>query len=134
ARSIPSGRRCRGRRPATAGPSGMSNGRGSWWSSIGYGSRCAATWADLRYGNFRHIGGRDMRRLGLLLGLLAPIGLALAGCGGKEPPPLALGPIAAGVSRGIDMATDSRDVSQELKGSGLHFVARYYRDPASRLP
>ena len=32
------------------------------------------------------------------------------------------------------MATDSRDVSQELKGSGLDFVARYYRKPTSRWP
>ena len=75
-----------------------------------------------------------MGRLGLLLAVVAPLGFALAGCGGKEPPPLVLGPSFPGVSRGIDMATDSRDVSQELKSSGLHFVARYYRDPASRLP
>ena len=74
-----------------------------------------------------------MGRLGLLLAVVAPLGLALAGCGGKEPP-VAFGPSGPGVSRGIDMATDARDVSQELKGSGLHFVARYYRDPASRLP
>ena len=32
------------------------------------------------------------------------------------------------------MASDARDVSGELKGSGLDFVARYYRDPASRWP
>jgi hypothetical protein len=73
-----------------------------------------------------------MGRFGLLLALLAPLGLSLAGCGGKEPVPVV--PAASGPSRGIDMATDARDVSQELKGSGLHFVARYYRDPASRLP
>lgn len=73
-----------------------------------------------------------MRKLGSLLAIV--VALVLAGCGGKEPPPAALGPSAPGVSRGIDMATDARDVSQELKGSGLHFVARYYRDPASRLP
>jgi hypothetical protein len=74
-----------------------------------------------------------MRRLGSLLALIAPIGIVLAGCGGKEPP-LALGPSSPGVARGIDIPTDARDVSQELKGSGLHFVARYYRDPASRWP
>jgi hypothetical protein len=73
-----------------------------------------------------------MRKLGLLLALVAPVGLVLAGCGGKELPPPVAG--ASGVSRGIDMALDARDVSQELKGSGLHFVARYYRDPASSLP
>jgi len=75
-----------------------------------------------------------MGRKGLLISLLAPIALALAACGGKEPPPSAFEPSAPGAARGIDMATDSRDVSQELKGSGLQFVARYYRDPASRLP
>jgi hypothetical protein len=75
-----------------------------------------------------------MRKLGLLLALLAPIGLVLAGCGGKEPPLLALGSAGSGAARGIDIPTDARDVSQELKGSGLHFVARYYRDPASRFP
>lgn len=75
-----------------------------------------------------------MRKLSLLLAVVAPIGLVLAGCGGKEPPPLTLGAPGPGVARGIDIATDARDVSQELKGSGLHFVARYYRDPASRWP
>jgi hypothetical protein len=39
-----------------------------------------------------------------------------------------------GLARGIDLPTDSRDVAQELKGSGLHFVARYYRQPTSRWP
>jgi hypothetical protein len=32
------------------------------------------------------------------------------------------------------MATDARDVSLELKSSGLDFVGRYYRDPTSRWP
>ena len=41
---------------------------------------------------------------------------------------------SGGPARGIDMAMDSRDVAQEFKGSGLHFVARYYRSPLSRLP
>lgn len=75
-----------------------------------------------------------MRKLGCLIAVLGPIGLALAGCGGEElPPPLAAASIP-GLARGIDIPTDARDVSQELKGSGLHFVARYYRDPASRWP
>jgi hypothetical protein len=69
----------------------------------------------------------------MLLAVVAPLGFALAGCGGKEPS-VALGPSRPGVARGIDMATDARDVSQEIKSSGLNFVARYYRDPASRLP
>jgi hypothetical protein len=59
--------------------------------------------------------------------------LALASCA-EAPPPPAAGPHAAGLAQGIDMATDARDVSQELKGSKLDFVARYYRDPASRWP
>jgi hypothetical protein len=75
-----------------------------------------------------------MRRLGVLLAVVGPIGLVLAGCGGSEPPLVASGGVAAGAIRGIDIPTDARDVSQELKGSGLHFVARYYRDPASRWP
>jgi hypothetical protein len=75
-----------------------------------------------------------MTKLGSLLAIVAPIGLVLAGCGGSEPPRLALDGPRPGVARGIDIATDARDVSQELKGSGLHFVARYYRDPASRWP
>lgn len=75
-----------------------------------------------------------MRKLGSLLAVAVPIALMLAGCGGKEPPPLAVAAPSTGVSRGIDIATDARDVSQELKSSRLHFVARYYRDPESRLP
>ena len=72
------------------------------------------------------------------------IGLAACDCGADRAgagrmrrqgvSPLAVGAAGPGLSRGIDMATDCRDVSQELKGSDLHFVARYYRDPASRLP
>ena len=43
-------------------------------------------------------------------------------------------PPSRGWTRGIDMALDSRNVAQELRSSGLHFVARYYRSPLSRLP
>ncbi len=71
-----------------------------------------------------------MKRLGFVLPLLF-----LAACGTATPPPRPF--VAAppgGRARGIDMALDSRDVAQELKGSGLHFVARYYRSPLSRLP
>ena len=70
------------------------------------------------------------RRLGFVLPLLL-----LAACSSAPQPPR---PVAAppvyGQARGIDMALDSRDVAQELKNSGLHFVARYYRSPLSRLP
>jgi len=58
--------------------------------------------------------------------------LVLAACT-SEPE----GPLAGrfpGLAQGIDLPIDSRDVSQELKGSRLDFVARYYRDPASRWP
>ncbi len=75
-----------------------------------------------------------MRGWGSLVAIGVPIGLVLAGCGGKDVSPLAVGAAGPGLSRGIDMATDSRDVSQEIKSSDVHFVARYYRDPASRLP
>jgi hypothetical protein len=38
------------------------------------------------------------------------------------------------LAQGIDLPIDARDVSMELKGRRLDFVARYYRDPASRWP
>ena len=70
-----------------------------------------------------------MKRLGFVLTILF-----LTACGSAPPPrPVAVSP-PGGPARGIDMALDSRDVVQELKGSGLHFVARYYRSPLSRLP
>lgn len=70
-----------------------------------------------------------MKRLGFVLPLVF-----LAACTSAPPPrPLTVS-LPGGPARGIDMALDSRDVVQELKGSGLHFVARYYRSPLSRLP
>src|ERR1700686_3923330 len=69
-----------------------------------------------------------MKKRGLLLLLLV-----LAACE-SAPPPAAEAPRPAGVARGIDLPTDARDVSLELKGNRLDFVARYYRDPASRWP
>jgi hypothetical protein len=71
-----------------------------------------------------------MKRLGFVLPLLF-----VAAC--STPPQhsrLVSAPQIRGPARGIDMALDSRDVAQELRGSGLHFVARYYRSPASRWP
>jgi hypothetical protein len=68
-----------------------------------------------------------MRRLSFLFGALM-----LAAC--KEPPPIAVAPPPSGYAQGIDMARDARDYSQELKGRRFDFVARYYRDPASRWP
>ena len=71
-----------------------------------------------------------MKRLGLLL----PV-LVVAACQGAPPPQAKLEfPAVSGFARGIDLPIDARDVSQELKSSGLNFVARYYRDPASRWP
>jgi hypothetical protein len=70
-----------------------------------------------------------MKRLGFVLPLLL-----LAACGTATPPPRPFAALSGGPVRGIDMALDSRDVAQELKSSGLHFVARYYRSPLSRLP
>ena len=70
-----------------------------------------------------------MKRLGLLVWVLV-----LAGCV-RPPPPAAIpAPSFPGLAQGIDMPTDARDVSMELKGSKLDFVARYYRDPTSRWP
>ncbi len=70
-----------------------------------------------------------MRRLGAVFALVV-----LAGCQDPPAPPVVAAPPAPGVARGIDLATDTRDVSMELKGAGVDFVARYYRDPASRWP
>lgn len=71
-----------------------------------------------------------MKRLGFVLPLLL---LAACGTATQRPRPFAAS-TADGRARGIDLAMDSRDVAQELKGSGLQFVARYYRSPASRWP
>jgi hypothetical protein len=35
---------------------------------------------------------------------------------------------------GIDLADDTTNVVDQLRGSGIDFVARYYRDPTSSLP
>ena len=71
-----------------------------------------------------------MKRLGCVLPLLL---LAACSTAPQQTRPTAPPP-AGGVARGIDLPIDSRDVAQELKGSGLHFVARYYRSPMSRWP
>jgi len=64
--------------------------------------------------------------------LAAPI---LAGCQNTPSLPTTVElPHHVGLARGIDLPTDASDVLNELKGSQLDFVARYYRDPASRWP
>jgi hypothetical protein len=62
--------------------------------------------------------------------------LILAGCQSQPPlPPAAAAlPRSVGPVQGIDLPTDASDVLNELKGIRLDFVARYYRDPASRWP
>ncbi len=65
-----------------------------------------------------------------LLGVL----LLLAGCETPGPPPAVPPAPLPGSARGVDLPIDARDVSSELRGSGIDFVARYYRDPASRWP
>lgn len=70
-----------------------------------------------------------MRRFALLLAVLG-----LAACHGAPPPIVSAPPPEPGLAQGVDLPTDARDVSMELKGSRLDFVARYYRDPASRWP
>jgi glycoside hydrolase-like protein len=61
--------------------------------------------------------------------------LLLAACQSTPPPaPVAQVPAAAGRTHGIDLATDSSDVLGQLRGFPVNFVARYYRDPASRWP
>jgi len=69
-----------------------------------------------------------MKKLALMLVLLA-----VAGCA-NEPLPVAAVPSRAGAPQGIDIAIDSRDVSNELRSRRVDFVARYYRDPGSRWP
>lgn len=72
-----------------------------------------------------------MKNLGVLLLCL----FGLAACDSVEPPTTFEAPRYPGtLARGIDLPTDARDVSMELKGAQLDFVARYYRDPASRWP
>jgi hypothetical protein len=69
-----------------------------------------------------------IKNLVLLLSMLT-----LAACAAPPPQPAVQAP-ARGLAQGIDLPNDARDVSQELKGSRLDFIARYYRDPASRWP
>src|SRR6185369_6588333 len=35
---------------------------------------------------------------------------------------------------GIDLAMDTSNIAEELRGGHIEFVARYYRDPTSSLP
>ena len=50
------------------------------------------------------------------------------------PPPAITLPSSVGSGQGLDLATDASEVVNELKNSGVEFVARYYREPTSRWP
>ena len=73
-------------------------------------------------------------RFGKPAALLAA--LILAACQNQSAyVPVTTLPPSIGAARGIDMPTDASDVIGELQGRPwLQFVARYYRDPASRWP
>lgn len=62
--------------------------------------------------------------------------LLLIGCQSRTPAPSVVleQPRNIGPARGIDLPTDASDVLNELRESKVDFVARYYRDPASRWP
>ena len=76
-----------------------------------------------------------MRKPGSLLAIVAPIALVLAGCGGKEPPPPALEPGRLRAPRAASTWRPTRETCRRSsKAAACSFVARYYRDPASRLP
>jgi hypothetical protein len=55
-----------------------------------------------------------------------------------DPPPVvrppALPPARAGASWGIDLASNTNPFLDQLRHGRIQFVARYYRDPSSRLP
>jgi Domain of unknown function (DUF1906) len=85
----------------------------------------------------RHFVGDGGRTLQLTK--LAPFvaGLILTACQSlpSPPPPPAIAlPARVGSGQGVDLATDTSNKLWELQGSGLEFVARYYREPVSRWP
>ena len=62
--------------------------------------------------------------------------MVLSACIDESAAPIATvqQPRIFGSARGIDVPTDASDMLNELRGSGLDFVARYYREPGSRWP
>lgn len=61
--------------------------------------------------------------------------LMLAACQSQPSlTPVAVSRPQVGPARGIDLPTDASDVLGELQGTKPDFIARYYRDPASRWP
>ena len=67
-------------------------------------------------------------------GLFGAAVLLLAACQGQTGAVSMSRPPGVGPVYGIDLPIDASDVLNELKTSRIHFVARYYRDPASRWP
>ena len=70
------------------------------------------------------------------LAKLAPIlpAMLLAACSAVPTPPTRPAVELPKWGQGIDLATDSSDVLNELKSSRVDFVARYYRNSDSRWP
>jgi Domain of unknown function (DUF1906) len=86
-------------------------------------------------GAHRYFGGDGGRTLQLAKPAVLIAALILAGCQAPPSPPPAVEPPAkVGSGQGIDLANDTSDKLMELQGSGLEFVARYYREPVSRWP
>jgi hypothetical protein len=72
----------------------------------------------------------------LKLRVLVPVfaALILAACQNQPAQQITVERPRGGPAQGIDLATDSSDVLNEIKGSQVDFVARYYRHPDSRWP
>jgi hypothetical protein len=51
-----------------------------------------------------------------------------------QSPPAAVAPASRLMAQGIDLPTDASNALNEIKDSKIDFVARYYRNPASRWP
>jgi hypothetical protein len=68
------------------------------------------------------------------LAQVLPVLIAAACAAAPSPPPPPPVELPRTSGQGVDLATDSSDVLNELKASGVDFVARYYREPDSRWP
>src|SRR5260221_934843 len=93
------------------------------------GRNKSITWCRLD----RPAGVRTLQKTALVLILSALILSACASAPNSYP---TAGQQARGFGppRRVRLPTDSSDVLNELKGSRLDFVARYYREPTSRWP
>jgi hypothetical protein len=70
--------------------------------------------------------------------LTVTVALLVAAChtAPLPPPPVPqyVEPPGTGWAQGVDLSTDASSVADEIRQSGIDFVARYYRDPDSALP